>query len=124
MFIYVSLFALVALLRHIFVFALDHTLRQSQEIMHSQKAPDHYPISLEFSLDLVNSCSPLPRKRIGYDRNAFGDPTKCNHFQSLVAEFPDVGVCTDNVSHSHIVQSNVYEALCIAFPRGKVKKKA
>ena len=100
------------------------SIRQCQEIMHSQKAPDHYPISLRFTLDFVDSCSPLLRKRIGYDRNAFNDSSKCEVFESLVANFPNIGVCTDNVSHCHIVQSNIYEALCVAFPRGKIKRQA
>ncbi len=92
--------------------------------MHSQKAPDHYPISLEFVLDVGTTSSPLPRKKIGYDRNALNDPSKCEVFKSLVADFPNLGVSTDNVSHCYIVQSNLYNALCIAFPRGKVKRQS
>ncbi len=100
------------------------SIRQCQEIMHSQKAPDHYPISLGFTLDFCVSSSPLPRKRIGYDRNAFNDSSKCEVFKSLVTKFPNIGVCTDNVSHCHIVQTNMYDALCVAFPRGKDKRQA
>ena len=42
----------------------------------------------------------------------------------MVADFPNIGVSTDNVSHCHIVQSNLYNALCVAFPRGRIKRQA
>ena len=99
-----------------------HSIAQCQELMHPQKAPDHYPISCSFCLDFGSSSSPLPRKKIGYDKKAFKDPAKCKIFESLVAKFPEVGIQVDNVSHCHIIQSNVYEALCSAFPLDKVKR--
>ncbi len=90
-----------------------------------QKADDHIPIAGQFMFPpSCSATSPIPRKKIRYDRASIGDPAKGREFINILSKLPVIDCDVDNTSHCHILHNNVHSALCEAFPVSKTKKKS
>ena len=82
---------------------------------------DHTPICAKFCVGASNGSSCMKRRVVGYDVKKFGNVGQCRGFEDCVRNLPSVPVYVDNTSHCHIIDHNVYEALCFFFPRGQAE---
>ncbi len=106
------------------VICKPHSIVQCSELAHIQAADDHIPIAGFFQFPTVRSVAPIPRKKVRYDKASLGDPVKSLNFINLLNNLPVVKCNVDNTSHCHILQHNVHDALCEAFPSNKIKRKS
>ena len=86
---------------------------------------DHYPIGTRFSIAPSPSYNrPINRRVFEYDKMLIGKPDHDKVFLDCVSRFQGVPFSLEPSSHCHVLERVVHDALCVAYPKLKQRKRS
>ena len=88
------------------------------------RAGDHIPTVRSFEMILQSSQHFTWRRRVNYDRHAYGDPLKTAHFERLLDSIPLIPFSVEPTSHYHLLEEYIQAAAIAAFPIPPKRKKS